>query len=229
MAEQLKNRNVVPYLWEKTDMAFFMDWMREGVNGTLLFAVVTVLIFVWFIIDAAFDVWIISSLSGNKTEYFGRKFKQMIFAKLIFWVPYLLLVSGIAYAAFKFWVGIYACWPLLIMAAIGRFVLFFGIKCIDMVKIHVVVSEGDKLKVLLSKGTTLTFNSLKETAGLNTLYALFFAVVVFLTISINIHFIAHGVIVLWVLWAIRQVLVLARQFLRYCYTGYWLGTVMNEQ
>ena len=153
----------------------------------------------------------------------------MILAKLIFWVPYLLLVSGIAYAAFKFWVGIYACWPLLIMAAIGSFILFFGIKWIDMVKIQIVLTEGDKLKNLLSKGTTLTFNAIKETAVLNLLYALFFTVVVFLTISINIHFIAHGVIVLWVLWLIRQVLVLARQLLRYCYTGYWLGSVLNEQ
>ncbi len=219
----LNNRENIPVLWEKTDINVFFDLvskMPSGVTGSLIL-LLFVLLALWFVIDTFFDAGIIGKISGVEGKNYLLKVKRLFLARLIFWIPYLIVGGGGIYLGIKLWTKSFTWWPLLFSALAVSFVTFYLIKWLDLAKITIVADE-EELKPALSGAGRLVFTDMGPTTMINFVFALFMTVVVYLSIEINLYIIPRGVMSLWVVWILRQIILLLRQYLRYSYTGYWV-------
>jgi hypothetical protein len=219
----LKGRIVTPYFWEKTDINYFIDLAGNIPGGALgsLFSVLTALFIIWFIIDTFFDTAIIGALSGSTGNGFMGNVRKVMLVRLIFWLPYALMVAAAVYAGIKLWTKFYAWWPIFAAGFVGAFLLFFLLKWLDMAKIGV-VAEKKELKQALSDAGRLLFEDMKPTLTVNIVFAFLITVMVYLGIAVNIYFIPRSAAMLWLLWLVRQLIVILRQYFRYGFTGYWI-------
>ena len=217
-------RNTADMLWTKTDFNYFYDLIMRVPGGALasVFSIMVALMVIWFVLDSFFDVAIIDALSGRENGALLPKVTKVLWARLIFWLPYLLVVGALIYGAIKFWTKFYAWWPLLLVGFLGAFITFFLLKWLDIAKI-MIVTENSELKPALSEAGRLLFEDMGQTLQVNITFAILITFFIYLGIAVNIHFIAHSLFSLWILWLVRQMMVILRQYLRYGFTGAWIA------
>ena len=217
-------RETLSTFWEKTDFNYLIDMLMEMPSNIreYIVPVITIALAGWFLIDTFFDVKIISGISKKKIENWGQKFWRMFFVRLIFWIPYLVILAGAVYGTYKIWINYYCIWVFLLGGFVGGFVILFAIKWLDITKIMVVNDDDFKFGQIISVAANQTFSNVKETMLVNMIFGIFIAIITALTLIINIKFIATGSLTLWLLWFLRQLLVLSRQLMRYTYTGVWI-------
>lgn len=221
----VSHRETFPYLWEKTDFNFLSDWVTNLPNGAVsgVFGGVMVILLLWFVLDAIYDVLIISGLQKKKVEDFGKKLWRVFLVRLAFWVPFAVFVGGSAYLTFKLWISAWSLFAILGGTFIGSFIVLFLVKWLDMIKIDVIANDAEKLKEHFSAGTHKTFTNWKKSLLIIFVFSLIVVLMVYLTITLNLYFIATGALSLWFLWILRQILVILRQVTRYTITGVWIA------
>lgn len=223
--KSLNHRETFPYLWEKTDFNFLSDWVRNLPDGAFsgVLGGVVVILLIWFVLDAIYDVLIISALQNKKVVDFGKKLWRVFLVRLAFWIPFAVFVGGSAYLTVKLWASAWSLFAILGGAFIGSFIVLFLVKWLDMIKIDVIANDAEKLKEHFSAGTNKTFSGWKQSLLINFVFSLVVVIIVYLTITLNLYFIATGALSLWFLWILRQILVILRQVTRYTITGTWVA------
>lgn len=221
----IDHRETFPYLWEKTDFSFLSDWVTNLPNGAVsgIFGGIIVILLIWFVLDAIYDVLIIAGLQKKKIDDFGKKLWRVFLVRLAFWIPFVVFVGGSVWLTFKLWISAWSLFAILGGAFIGSFIVLFLVKWLDMIKIDVIANDAEKLKEHFSAGTKKTFTNWKQSLLINLVFSFVVVLIVYFTITLNLSFIATGALSLWFLWIFRQILVILRQVTRYTVTGTWVA------